>query len=76
MQERDVLNVLDSARRHGRRDDWAHRARNFPDGLSTCMDASPLNSFSVVFFFFVVPCTYVLAYIIILIEEAWKRATN
>ena len=66
-------------RRHGRRDDWAHRARNFPDGLSTCMDASPSPNELVLcccfVFFVVVPCTYV-AYIIILIEEAWKRATN
>jgi hypothetical protein len=69
---------LDSAMRHGRRDDWAHRARNFPDGLSTCMDASPSPNELVLccFFFVVVPCTYVLAYIIIFIEEAWKRATN
>ena len=41
------------------------------------MDASPSpNELVLCFFFcFVVPCTYV-AYIIIFIEEAWKRATN
>ena len=40
----------------------AHRARNFPDGLSTCMDASPSPNELVLccFFFVVVPFTYVL----------------
>ena len=56
-----------------------------PTALGTFLMAFPpawmlhrrrMNSFSVVFFFVVVPCTYVLAYIIIFIEEAWKRATN